>query len=481
MEGAKFEINRFTPSAWPPVLVFRYLVVGLLVGLIVSSWLVVPPLTGWLAAGAAGALIFWFKPKFLISFVLVGFCVAIWRWSLVLPPPAAQEFIGPQIFLAEVVEPPRLAGSSLKYLIKTINGQSLFLSLQARAFPAYAQGDRLQVDCPNVTPAISLSQQRKNIWRICAWPELTYLSTNENSFKVWLNRLNGRAGQSLKNLLPEPYATLASGMLWGDDNGLPASVVQVFRTTGTSHLLAVSGFNVTVLIQIIFAILISVGLWRRPASWLAIILISLFVIFTGAEPAVVRAGIMGAVLLFGKLISRRASHINLLLGTAAAMLLFNPRLLFDLGFQLSFASMVGLGVVAPILQNKLKLLPNWLELREVLSQTIAAIIATLPVIIWQLGQVSVVSPLANLLIAPVVLLVFVLGLPLVLLAPLAGAWLAPLGWLLTAVLVYVVWVVETLAALPGAIFKTSFLVWPLLAIFYGWLSRFIYKNYQLLK
>ncbi len=481
MEGTKFEINRFAQSVWPPVLVFRYLVIGLLVGLIVSSWLVVPPPVGWLVGLMAWALIFWFRPRLLISFGLVGFCLAIWRWSLVVPPPAAQEFIGPQMFLAEVVEPPRLAGSSLKYLVKTINGHPLFLNLQARAFPAYVQGDRLQVDCSSVTPAVSLSQQRKNIWRTCAWPKLTYLSTNDKSFKVWLNRWNGRAGQSLKNLLPEPYATLASGMLWGDDNGLPAALVQAFRTTGTSHLLAVSGFNVTVLIQIIFAILISVGLWRRPASWLAIILIGLFVIFTGAEPAVVRAGIMGAVLLVGKLISRRASNINLLLGAAAVMLLFNPRLLFDLGFQLSFASMVGLGVVAPILQKKLKLLPNWLELREVLSQTVAAIIATLPVIIWQLGQVSLVSPLANLLIAPVVLLVFVLGLPLVLLAWLAGAWLTPLAWLLTAVLAYVVWVVETLAALPGAIFKTSLMVWPLLAVFYGWLSRFIYRNYQLLK
>lgn len=481
MEGAKIETDSITCSILPAALVFRYLVIGLLVGLIIGSWIIVPPLAGWLVGLTALALIFWFKPKLLISFGLIGFCLAMWRWSQVSLPPPAQEFIGPQMFIAEVVEPPRLSGSSLKYLVKTTDRQPLLLSLQARAFPAYAQGDKLQVDCPSVTPAVSANQQHKNIWRTCAWPKLTYLGTNEKSFKVWLNRLNLLAGRSLKSLLPEPYATLASGMLWGDDNGLPAALVKAFRTTGTSHLLAVSGFNVTILIQIIFAILISLGWWRRSASWLAIILIGLFVIFTGAEPAVVRAGIMGAVLLLGKLISRRASQVNLLLGTAAVMLMFNPGLLFDLGFQLSFASMAGLGIVAPILQNKLKLLPNWLALREVLSQTVAAIMATLPVIVWQLGQISLVSPVANLLIAPVVLLVFVLGLPLVLLAWLAGAWLTPLAWLLTAVLAYVVWVVETLAALPGAIFKTSLMVWPLLAVFYGWLSRFIYRNYQLLK
>jgi competence protein ComEC len=131
-------------------------------------------------------------------------------------------------------------------------------------------------------------------------------------------------------------------MLWGDDAGLPRELVAAFRRTGTSHLLAVSGYNVMVVTEVLFWILLALGLWRRTGGLVVLLVVVLFVLFTGAEPAVVRAGIMGSLVIAGRLLARRPDRLNLLLGTAAVMLLLAPTLVRVLGFQVSFAAMAGM-------------------------------------------------------------------------------------------------------------------------------------------
>ncbi|MFA4819195.1 MAG: ComEC/Rec2 family competence protein [Patescibacteria group bacterium] len=479
MEGIQLETNFSIVKRFHPSQVWRYLVIGLTLGFISGA---VVSTTGLIAAAGliiSLALLFFLKPRRLVIYSLVGFLLALVRWAQVPPPPAPAYFVGPQSFIATVTSGPRIRGVNVRYTVKTDSSYKGLVEVLAKPYPSYKAGDILQIDCAEVSAVSFLYLQHKSVWRQCAWPKIFVIGQAKANIKTGLGRLRWLAGVKINKLLPMPFATLATGMLWGDDTGLPDKLVKNFRATGTTHLLAVSGFNVSVLVQIIFIVLISFALRRQTASVAAIGLVGLFVIFTGAEPSVVRAGIMGSVVLLAGLVGRPADKANVLLGTAAVMLSFSPTLIFDLGWQLSFASMVGLSTVGPVLRKKFDWLPEKYGLRDSLSQTLAATLATLPIIVWQIGQVSLVSPLANVLIGPVVVLVFVLGLPLVLL-PNAIVWLLqPLVWLLMAVLAYVMWVANTLAALPGAVLKpAAVLVWPVVILCYGGLIWWVRKNYQ---
>lgn len=216
-----------------------------------------------------------------------------------------------------------------------------------------------------------------------------------------LIRLREAFEAQINRVFPEPQASFLAGLLTGSRRGMPEHLTDAFRTTGLSHIVAISGFNITIIIAIITGTLFFLPLkWRFIP---AVVTIILFTLFVGASASVVRASIMGILGLFA-LQTGRLKNIRLLIGwTAFFMLLWNPKLLwYDAGFQLSFLAVIGLSETAPLLERWLRKIPNTLGVREALTITIAAQVFAMPWVVLQFGTLSLISPLANILVAPLI-------------------------------------------------------------------------------
>jgi competence protein ComEC len=174
-----------------------------------------------------------------------------------------------------------------------------------------------------------------------------------------------------------------------------------FNTTGLTHIIAISGYNITIVITMISGALFWLPLrWRFIPAASAIIVFTLFV---GASAAVVRASIMGILGILALHVGR-VNHVRLtILWALFAMLAWNPKFLwYDAGFQLSFLAVLGLTECAPLLDRWFKCVPAVLGMREALQMTISAQITAVPLIVLLFGRLSLIAPVANLLVAPAI-------------------------------------------------------------------------------
>lgn len=260
-----------------------------------------------------------------------------------------------------------------------------------------------------------------------------------------------RAERALAAGLPEQPAALMRGMVLGGDEQFAPSLRDDFRAVGLSHIVAVSGANVMLLVVLVAAVCGAVGIGFRGRFWLALACVCVYVPLCGAGASVVRAGVMGVAALCATRLARAVSRSYLLLLAALALLLLNPRAPEDVGAQLSFAAVLGLMAFAGPLQHWFAArarLPTWLA--EAAAATTAATLATAPVSAFHFGAVSVVALVANVLAAPVIGPVVWIG-SIAALAGQAAVWPAellnaPAGFMLA----YLIELAHTLAALPAA-------------------------------
>lgn len=281
----------------------------------------------------------------------------------------------------------------------------------------------------------------------------------------------------LSMALPEPAASLASGLITGGKQGLGPELLDVFVITGLVHIVVLSGYNVMIVAE---AVMRMFGfLSRRMAAFAALITISLFVLAAGAGAASVRAGIMAAIAMTARMTGKTYAVLRALALAALIMLLHNPLLLLhDPGFQLSFLATLGIVLGVPLIE------PAFLGIksifwREIITSSLAAQVAVLPLLLYQTGLFSVVSVPANLMVLPVVPLAMALATFAVLPALLIPA-LAPLfGLPAYAVLTYCIEVARFFASLPGAALSIpQFPFWlvVLAYILMGWWVYIKHKN-----
>ncbi len=212
----------------------------------------------------------------------------------------------------------------------------------------------------------------------------------------------------IARMQPEPHASLLTGLLTGSRGGMPQDLLDAFRVAGLSHIVAISGYNITIIITLVGGMLFWVPLKRRFP--LLVIGIALFTIFVGASASVVRAAVMGILGLFALQTNRKADVRLLILWSAFFMLLLNPKQLwFDAGFQLSFLAVLGLAELSRLMGKVLGWLPETLAIRESMTATMSAQIATLPLSMLVFKQLSIIAPLANLLVAPLIPLAMLFG------------------------------------------------------------------------
>jgi competence protein ComEC len=214
--------------------------------------------------------------------------------------------------------------------------------------------------------------------------------------------------QRINRLFPEPSAALIAGLLTGDRRGFTKNTLEDFRITGLTHLIAISGTNVTIVLSVLGGLLFWLPLrWRFLPQVIALILFTLLV---GASASVVRAAIMGILGLLALQCGRVADTRLAIAWTALCMAAWSPeQLWWDSGFHLSFAAVIGVTEIGPLLKKSLTRIPEAMGVRESLAMTLAAQIATLPISASTFGQISVVAPLSNTLAAPAVPIAMLLG------------------------------------------------------------------------
>ncbi|MEY4722674.1 MAG: hypothetical protein RLZZ324_187 [Candidatus Parcubacteria bacterium] len=214
--------------------------------------------------------------------------------------------------------------------------------------------------------------------------------------------LRGRLRAVVRGLLPEPDASLQLGLLVGDKAGVPPQLTQDFRNTGTSHVLAVSGYNVMLVADTLVLALCICGLARRRAAVLSAVGIAVFTGLAGADPPVLRAALMGGAGLVAAALGRKGNALGGLLLAAALMLALDPlSLRNDVGFRLSFAAVMGLSMFGRAFGERMTWIP-FKGVRDALGETLGAIVATLPIMLHDFGSLSLTAPAVNVMIAPLI-------------------------------------------------------------------------------
>jgi competence protein ComEC len=305
-----------------------------------------------------------------------------------------------------------------------------------------------------------------------------------------LYSLRDTAYSRINQFLPQPESSLLAGILLGVEENIPQTVADAFRDTGTAHIIAISGFNIAILVGMFFWLFRRLlrWTWAIPATFLTIAAYSLLV---GGGASVLRAAVMGGMGLLGREIGRKQSGANSLSFTAAVMLLFNPHLVWDISFQLSFAATLGLILYAdPMQQAFIRLTEKRLSpglarrLAEPVGEyflfTLAAQVMTLPIILAHFGRLSLSALIANPIILPVQALIMILGGA----AVLVGLVLAPLGqllaWLVYPLLAFTIRAVELLARIPGGVLITGELGAAAILFYYTLVQRTVPQGLQTL-
>lgn len=236
--------------------------------------------------------------------------------------------------------------------------------------------------------------------------------------------------------LPFPEAGILSAVTLGDKNLLSQEFKEKISSAGISHITAISGMHIMIIFGVLLLCLIKLGLWRWQATLLSIIIISFYIILIGAPASAVRAGIMGTLLISSQALGRLNQSSRSILIAATAMVAINPLILTrDVGFQLSFLAALGIIYLFPIFKKVLRAENS--SLKQLIALTLSAQLFCFPIIIYHFGSISILSPVTNLLVLP--LLPFILGIGTlylvlgalfpILILPLSFLILIPLSWI----------------------------------------------------
>jgi competence protein ComEC len=261
---------------------------------------------------------------------------------------------------------------------------------------------------------------RQGIYTYMRGAKVSTLETGQgNWFMTRIYSLKGKALEIVYQLWPDPEASLFAGILLGVETNIPEPVQQAFKSTGTSHIIAISGFNIAI-VSALFTRSFGRMLGPYKGGLAALVAITVYTVLVGADAAVVRAAIMGGLSLFAGLVGRRQSGVYTLVITAGVMSIINPQIPWDLGFQLSFAAALGLILYAePLAQAFTRLVSRWVSedtagkisgpVGEFILFTFAAQITTLPIIAYHFGTISWIATLANPVILPAQPPIMILG------------------------------------------------------------------------
>lgn len=437
---------------WPAFMPFFWLGLAAVVGSFAAEELNFP--WYWWAVLGMGAILFTFlskKPqsniqtvrRFPAGLALAAFALTAMLYQMSLPLAEPDNLLyyhnkGKVTISALVIEPPEMKKSSLQIMVESrslraenlavsepeVTGKIIFY-LPLGTDVAY--GDLVEIKGELYAPEEGTSfawreyLKHQGIYSTMEYPRFQLVERNQgNPLRAALFRLRDNGAEVLSAIFPSPEDSLLRGILLGDESNISTSLADAYRLTGTSHIIAISGFNMSVLAGLV-SLFFTRQFGRKRGALVTILLLGSYSLLVGASASVLRAAFMGSYAVLGNSISRKGNTLNNLGVSTLIMVVLNPHLPWDLGFQFSVMATLGLSLFAGPLRARLEVWlgkrmeqKNAISISSLISETfLLTIIAqalVLPLSIWHFREVSWLFLIANPLILPVQPVVMILGL-----------------------------------------------------------------------
>jgi competence protein ComEC len=309
---------------------------------------------------------------------------------------------------AQIVENPDERLNSQQLKVK-INNQKIYLLVSTNKSTEYKYGDNLYIEGNLSKPENFITTQGKefnyvkylanqDIYFLLKYPEIKIISRDNGNFLYsFLYKIKNSFIKSINKVIDLPESSLAGGLILGLKGGFDEDTRNNLIETGTIHIVALSGYNVSIIAEGVMKTFKQI-FSQNISVVLGITTILLFVILTGAESTAVRAGIMAIIMLIGRMTGRKYLAGRALVIAALLMITYDPRIVTDMSFQLSFIATAGVLFLPTKILKYFSFLPVRFGIREMIVSTVSATISVLPLILYSTGVLSLVSLFVNSLI-----------------------------------------------------------------------------------
>lgn len=406
----------------------------------------------------------------------------------------AESFVGQNVVaFGVIIDEPDVRENNTNYRIEfsEISGVSVSekVHVVASSYPQFTYGDKVLISGELQKPkgfktdtgkyfdyASFLSKD--GIFYQMVFPEIEFVSGGNGGFvKQYLFSFKNAFLSQVQKLIPDPQVSLLGGLVVGAKQSLGKKLQEDFRTTGIIHIVVLSGYNVTIVAE---AIMRTLSLFPRAVGVsLGVSSIVLFALMTGASATIVRASIMALLVILARATGRTYDLTRALIVAGFFMVLHNPKILiYDASFQLSFLATIGLINFSPLLEKYASFITTKFHLRGFATATIATQIFVLPLLLYKMGELSLVALPVNLLVLLTVpatmlfgFLAGVIGFVSLLLA-------TPFAFVAHILLSYQLKVVELFASFPFASVQINIFPLWLMLLFYGIYATVLWRIYK---
>ncbi len=458
---------------------FYYLVTGFSLGILASSFFKMG-FSFFLFLVLLSSLIFIFaylrKPNQQIIFIalfIFSFSLGILRYEIKNVRSEAVDISGligkKVIMMGLITDEPNIKDQGVKLTVQAdyfqINGEKIEspvkVLVSAGLFPEFKYGDMIEVDGRLEEPENFSTDNGKDFDYVgflakddinyqISFAQVKIISRGHGSFiKKNLFTFKNAFIRKINISIKEPESSLLGGLILGAKNSLGQELQDDFRKAGISHIVALSGYNITIVAMGIMSAL--AFLPRTFSLSFGVLGIILFAIMTGGSATVMRASIMAVLVLLAKGTNRKYDIIRALALAGVFMLIQNPKILvFDVSFQLSFLATIALIFVSPMVEKRVTFITTKYKLRELIVATIATQIFVLPFILYKMGGLSIYALFTNLLVLSVIPLIMLLGFLVGIIGFISTTLAIPLAFICSLLLSYMLKIIYIFSHLPLA-------------------------------
>lgn len=473
--------------------IFHAICFGFLSGMLLRSFVFIEAYYVILFSLIAGAVLLFliFTSKNNLGITLVVFfifaCLGVARYGVAdIPNPELFESnVGAKVSITgEIIDEPSIREKNQQLILETqVEGSKIGILAYINLGEDVKYGDEIKIIGVLKKPENFITDQGKEfdyinylrkdgILYIMSYPKIKVLSSGNGNFvKKILFSVKEKFLEKTNNVINSPESLLLGGLILGEKSSFPPELRQSFVDTGTIHIIALSGYNVTIVAEWFMKILSFLPLSFAIGS--GIFAIILFILMTGGSSTAVRAGIMGVLALIARATGRNYDVARALILAGVSMVLINPLLLrYDVSFQLSFVATIAVIFFAPRIEKHFTWITKSFGLRDIVSVTTAAYIFVFPFILYKMGNLSLVALPANVFILPFIPMTMLFGFLTGFLGIILPILSIPIGFIAYLLLHYELSVIKVFANLPFASFAFPYFPPSITLAIYAY---FIYK------
>ena len=403
----------------------------------------------------------------LISIFVLAFCLGIFRFRMVdVPAPSVFESqVGQKVSLSgEIIDEPSIKENNQQLTVGTKSGDNKTeILLSAGLDEDYKYGDEINFTGILKKPENFITDQGKvfdyvnylrkdGVLYVMSYPKIEIISRgNGNKIQSALFFAKEKFLEKMNFAITGTESLFMGGLILGEKASFSQALRQSFIDTGTIHIIALSGYNVTIVAEWIMSLFSFLP--KNFGIGMGILAIFLFIIMTGGSSTAIRAGIMATLALIARATGRNYDLGRALILAGVSMIILNPFLLvYDVSFQLSFLATFAVIFLAPRIEKYFAWVTRSFGLRDIVSVTCAAYIFVFPFILYKMGNLSLVALPANVLILPFIPFTMMLGFITGFLGIIYYVFAAPVGYISYLFLHYELGVISFFSHLPFAAF-----------------------------